>query len=560
MFSPNIRFLLLFLFLFALPQMAMAASGYSSKANDSIFAITQQKLLEANISASASGFLEDALNPKNGTPDVSTLFSVGMATKSFEYGVFGCKYLTPDCSPTTDEMRRWDTDAVAVYVSTDYSDGMPEIESTYRKLFQKIYKLADIEVRFADDVENADVAVFIGGENYLLSKDHDHFDDQNFERDLLPYLQTIEAQGRGLYGDVFGRNPMGCPNVLSVNEKGAIKRTRIYVLKSDAEVCAAKSIFMSLGFEDNIQAVSSVLSHFNRFSDLTAIDKHLIHLLYSRQLSSGMGKSDVIAFAKNYFKENGYLNSDQDNRFTSYLHSHDARLEFVDGMGYEIDQEGYIVDGPRRTVSEPIDYSPILSERYINDFVRSCPDSGCNTEPLTLNPRSSVYIDLCGGPFEKSDIRKFLRRFIYLIDGLGGVFKSPKELKDAGTAVLISRVENLKECSDHPIYAGFDPKASGFNENETLSERLIGQCLVTNSNDQILLLMDRRNLLVCAGYFAMRSNGRNDPDSFLSTSFNPQNGYSSTTVFDMCYLSSIDRDVSEVTKVSEIYQCLKSQN
>jgi len=544
-------FVLAWLALFVLP--AQAENDSLMRADDPIFAITQERLLEHKLTVSQNGFLRALPEKQNENTDFSGVFSLGMAVKSFEYGAFGCKYLTPDCSPTKSLTHRWDDDSLFVHIDVQGAGESSQTESQYRQLFDEVFQLAGIEVEFSDDAGASDIIVLIGEVDYFRQRRPTDIEEPT---DIWPYFQTLPEQGEGLYGGVFGERPLGCASVISIDSRNVIKKATVYALKPDAAACAAKLVFMSLGFEDNIQAVSSVLSHFSTYDDLTEIDKHLIKLLYGNMLKPGMKKSEVLALVRGYFVDNGFVASAQDHRFTNYVRLDDARLNTSSISGFEADADGYIVDGPRRTRSEPIDYSKILAAIYIEKFLESCGRDTCSSPAHKSDAKDLVYFGSCGKLGEKSRAQKFFVRLYDLTAAQGAPYKVVKEMNAAEAMVLIAGDDEDDECSNHPIYQHMKRQNGVLEKTGFLSERIMGRCVASEEGGQLSFLVDWYSLWVCDSYLSLKANSALEPAGFLSTSFNPDNGYSSETQFDRCYFSTAEEDIPSKDRTGRILRCL----
>ncbi len=542
---------IVFLLVCVFPQISKGEPYYNPKAEDPIFAINESKLVDGDMGVDDRGYIFRKGEPSEDQFDFSRLLSSEAATKQLEYAIYGCKYVVPDCPPVRDKLKKWEKSEVKVFISSDYFSSSSDTVSLYKMLFEDIYRVAGIEVKFSKSLDDSDVVVFIGDEDYLLSQDHNHFNDHLFEEDFLTYFQTLEAQGKGAYGNVFERNPLGCANNISTNKDGFIERVRIYALSGDAYNCSAKEILMSMGLEDNIQSVSSVLSHFDYYTGLTEIDKDIIRFVYDSKLSVNIKKSESISRARNYFNENGYLFPSKISRLTSYVHSSDGRLNFRPGIGFVTDADGYIVDGPRRTPSEPIDYSTILTKAYVDEFVEILDE---NNDAV---PKGRVYLDSCGILGQKSDFKRFIGRFFDLINIQGGTFKVSKEISSSETALLIVGRPPRDECLDNPIYNHFTSENKIPTGNDGyLSEHLSGRCVGSEVNGKLYLISDWRSMLLCSGYFSTEMKFSHRLEYALSTYFNYYNGYRSLTVLDECYFNYNNKNIGKM----DVYSCVSGSN
>ncbi|MEQ9348331.1 MAG: hypothetical protein RIG26_17995 [Thalassospira sp.] len=532
---------------------AKAANDYLLRADDPIFAITQERLLEYGLTVSQNGFLRALPEKQTENADFSGVFSLGMAVKSFEYGVFGCKYLTPDCSPTTSLTHRWEEDSLFVHIDVQGAGESSQTEGEYRQLFDEVFQLAGIEVEFSDDAGASDIIVLIGDVDYFRQRRPTDIEEPT---DIWSYFQTLPEQGQGLYGSVFGELPLGCADVVFSDSRNVIEKATVYALKPDAAACAAKMVFMSLGFNDNIQAVSSVLSHFGNYDDLTEIDKHLIKLLYGNMLEPGMKKSEVLASVRGYFVDNGFVASAQDDRFTNYIRLDDVRLNTSNDSGFEADADGYIVDGPRTTRSEPIDYSKILTSSYIEKFLESCGQDTCSSPAHKSDAKDLVYFGSCGKLGEKSHAQKFLAHLYDLTAVQGAPYKVAKEMSTAEAMVLIAGDDEDDECSNHPIYQHMNRQNGLLEKTGFLSERIMGRCVASEEGGQLSFLVDWHSLWVCDSYLSLKASSTLEPAGFLSTSFNPDNGYGAETQFDRCYFSANKEDIPSKERSGRILRCL----
>ncbi|WP_288349553.1 hypothetical protein [uncultured Thalassospira sp.] len=542
---------IVFLLVCVFPQMSKGEPYYNPKAEDPIFAINESKLVDSDIGVNDKGYLFRKGEPSEDQFDFSRLLSSEAATKQLEYAVYGCKYVVPDCPSLTSKLKKWKKSEVEVHISSEHFANSSDTVSLYEKLFEDIYRVAGITVNFSKKIDDADVVVFIGDEDYLVSQDRNHFNDHVFEEDLLTYFQTLEEQGKGAYGDVFERNPLGCANNILTNKDGFIEKVRIYALSGDSYNCSAKEVFMSMGFEDNIQSVSSVLSHFDYYTKLTKIDEDIIRFVYDSKVSVNMRKSESVSRARNYFKENGYLFPSKFSRLTSYVHSSDGRLNFRPGIGFVTDSDGYIVDGPRRTPSEPIDYSTILTKAYVAEFAKLLDENNGAV------PKGRVYLDSCGKLGQKSEFKRFIGRLFDLTNIQGGTFKVSKEIGSSETALLIVGRAPWGECVHNPIYNHFASENKIPTDYDGyLTEYLSGRCAASSADGKLYVISDWRSMLMCSGYFSIEMKSSNKVDNFLSTYFNYYNGYRYLTFLDRCYFDFNGKNIGKM----DLYDCVSGYN
>lgn len=257
------------------------------------------------------GFIIDG--PRQGSQepiDYTDLMTDEAILDFFTRLVFACSYSSGECEDNDLYFRKWKGKDLKIYMGSEGGIANENESEIVVDAFEKIYSLANKNIRVVNEVRTSSINILVGTEEYFYKMNRRIDRAWYFDALVDLFLENLRSKKiREDYYKGFHSYPKLCfAGVIGFDNKfkGYISISNLYVHPQHLSECIDQLAFSSLGFFPDNLAISSLAVRDGSYRIPTKLDKLLIEIVTSNSLQTNISINEAVPIVQSIIENSRF--------------------------------------------------------------------------------------------------------------------------------------------------------------------------------------------------------------------------------------------------------------